>query len=131
MAKNEPDAGKFDDQLELNLQAWKEHAQERPLRLLVCGLGGVGKSTLVNRLLQLGNEKWAEEGMHGKATTSVVSKYERTTERGIKVCLFDTPGFNDVELSDEEVVAMILKETEAQTEGKLDLVLFCLRVIPK
>ena len=108
--------------LEMYLQAWKEHAQHRPLRLLVCGCRGAGKSALVNHLLQL---KEAKEGFGGAITTSVVSKYEGTTERGIKVCIFDTPGFGDV-LSDEKIIAMMLKETESQTKGKLDLVLFCL-----
>ena len=71
--------------------------------------------------------RWLEpkEGFGGAITTSVVSKYEGTTERGIKVCIFDTPGFGDV-LSDEKIIAMMLKETESQTKGKLDLVLFCL-----
>ena len=105
------------------LRTWKEKSQGRPLRLLVCGLKGVGKSALVNRLLQLeDSEKWAEENTFGEATTSVVSKYERTTERGIKICLFDTPGFGDIHLSDEEIVAKMAKKTE----GKLDLVLYCI-----
>ena len=108
----------------MHLQAWKEHARDRPLRLLVCGLGGAGKSALVNRLLQLGSgdEKWAEEGMMAKHTTSTVSKYERTTERGIKVCIFDTPGFDDISLSDEEILGMIRKESES----KLEIVLYCI-----
>ena len=101
-----------------HLQAWKEHAQERPLRLLVCGLQGTGKSTLVNRLLQLKDEKWAEEGRGGEAT-AYVTKYERTTERGIKVCIF---GFGDVKISDEEVI----HKMDKVTERKLDLVLYCI-----
>ena len=124
------DADNFDDEdmisdseLKEHLEAWKEAAKGRPLRVLVCGLGGVGKSTLVNRLLQLKkNEKWAEEGRIGGATTSVVSKHERTTERGIKVCLFDTPGFDDVDMSNEEIVAMM----ESETESRLDIVFYCI-----
>ena len=90
---------------------------------MICGLGGVGKSTLINRLLQLRpDEKWAKEGRKGSATTSIVSKFERTTERGIKVCLFDTPGFDDVDMSNEEIIAMM----ENETEKRLDMVFYCI-----
>ena len=124
MDESEADAGKTDSEpeLQLQLQTWKKHVQEIPLRLLVCGLGGVGKSTLVNRLLQLGDEKWAEEGDCGKATTSVVSKYERTTEKGIKVCIFDSPGFSDIDLSDKDIIDMVKKKTE----GKIHLLIYCI-----
>ena len=122
-AENPHEDTTLDNELKEHLEAWKEAAKERPLRVLVCGLGGVGKSTLVNRLLQLkDNEKWAEEGRSGGATTSVVSKHERTTERGIKVCLFDTPGFDDVDMSNEKIVAMM----ETETEKKLDMVFYCI-----
>ena len=112
-----------DDELRMHLEAWKEAAKDRPLRVLICGRGGVGKSTLVNRLLQLKpTEQWAKEGRSGGKTTSIVSKYERTTERGIKVCLFDTPGFDDVDMSNEEILAMM----ENETEKKLDMVFYCI-----
>lgn len=81
------------------------------------------KSTLINRLLQLKpDENWAEEGRRGGATTSVISKYERTMEHGAKVCLFDTPGFDDVDMSNEEIIVMMEKETEK----KLDMVFYCI-----
>lgn len=112
-----------DNDLKKHLEEWGEVARERPIRVMVCGLGGVGKSTLVNKLLQLEEgEKWAEEGLQGGATTSVISKHERTTKRGIKVCLFDTPGFDDVNLENEEIIAMMEKETE----NKLDIIFYCL-----
>ena len=105
------------------LKAWKKIARKTPLRVMVCGLGGVGKSTLVNTLLQLeGNDKQAQAGKKGKATTLVVSKHEKTTKSGIKVCFFDTPGLDDPELDDDEIVARMEKETGKE----LDIVFYCL-----
>ena len=107
------------------LQAWRKHAEDRPLRLLICGQGGAGKSTLINHLLKLKGKDCAEEGMGGKYKTSFVSMYEGTTERGIKLSIFDTPGLGDVHFRDEKVVAMMLQETKAKTKSELDLVIFC------
>ena len=104
------------------LQAWRKSSQDRPLRVLVCGLGGVGKSTLINRLLQLEGERQAEEGIWGRATTAAVSKYETTTKSGVKVCVFDTPGFGDINIRDETAIAMM----EDKTEKKLDMVFYCI-----
>ena len=91
----------LDDDIKRHMEEWKKVAEERPLRIIVCGLGGVGKSTPINRLLQLEEgEKWAEEGRSGGATTSVVMKFEKITKSGIKICLFDTPGFGDIDITD-------------------------------
>ena len=102
------------------LLAWKESSQERPLRVLVCGLGGVGKTTLINRLLQLeGDEERGKE----ETTTTAVLKYETTTTKtGVKVCIFDTPGFNNADMRDETIIAMM----EDKTEKKLDMVFYCI-----
>lgn len=105
------------------LNAWHQKARGRPLRVMVCGMGGAGKSTLINNFLQLDSDDGrAEVGMSGRATTTVVSKYEKKTKSGISVCLFDTPGFDDTEMSNEEIVAKMAIETEK----KLDIVLYCL-----
>jgi small GTP-binding protein len=113
----------LDDDVKRHMEEWKKVAQERPLRVMVCGLGGVGKSTLINRLLQLEEgEKWAEEGMTGGATTSVVTKFEKVTKSGIKICLFDTPGFGDIDITDEKIIAMMEKETDK----KLDVFFYCI-----
>jgi predicted GTPase len=106
------------------LKIWKEMATNTPLRVMVCGLGGAGKSTLINTLLHLegDDEQLAEAGKRAKATTLVVSKHEKTTKSGIKVCFFDTPGLGDPDLDDDEIVARMEKETEK----KLDIVFYCL-----
>ena len=104
------------------LQAWRKSSQERPLRVLICGLGGVGKSTLINGLLQLEGKERAIEGIRGGATTTVVSKYETTTKTGVKVCLFDSPGFGDVDIRDETTIAMM----EDKTDKKLDMIFYCI-----
>ena len=113
----------LDDDIKRHMEEWKKVAEERPLRVMVCGLGGVGKSTLINRLLQLeGGEKWAEEGRSGGATTSVVMQFEKITKSGIKICLFDTPGFGDIDITDEKIIAMMEKETEK----RLDVFFYCI-----
>lgn len=104
------------------LQAWRKSSQERPLRVLICGQGGVGKSTLINQLLQLEGEGRAEEGIKGGAMTTAVSKYETTTKSGVKVCLFDSPGFGDVDIKDETTIAMMVHKTEK----KLDMFFYCI-----
>lgn len=105
------------------LEQWKDASQDRPPRIMVCGRGGIGKSTLINRLLKLTDEaKQAREGLEGRLTTSGVQSYEKINERGIKICLFDTPGFGDPNLNNTDIIAMM----ERETKKNLDLVLYCI-----
>ena len=107
------------------LKTWREVAMEKPLRIMICGLGGSGKSTLVNHLLQLDpGEKWAEEGLSGTRTTTVVRSYEKKIKHGINVLLFDTPGLDDIDpsLSNNDIVTMMKKETNE----KVHLVFYCI-----
>ena len=107
---------------QIDMDAWRQAAKGKQLRVLISGLGGVGKSTLINQLLRLKQEgERAKEG-RGGATTFVVSKHERTTEKGMKVCLFDAPGFGDLDIEDEDIIAMMEKETEK----RLDVVFYCI-----
>ena len=96
---------------------------ESPLRIMICGLSGAGKSTLVNHLLQLEEgEKWAEEGRKGGINTATIRGYEKNTKRGIKVSLFDTPGFEDPDLSSDGIIKM-MKE---KTNNEVHLVFYCI-----
>ena len=112
----------IDNDMKRHMEDWKKVAQERPLRVMVCGLGGVGKTTLINHLLQLEGEKMWAHMQRSIGPTSVVTKFECTAKRGIKVCLFETSGFHDVNISNEMTIAMMEKETEK----KLDVVFYCI-----
>ena len=103
-------------------------------KIMVAGLGGVGKSTLVNRLFGLGEEESvAEEGCSGKATTKVVKRYRHQLKNGVEAIIFDTPGFDDPGINEYRILAdMQLKseekekkeEKEEEKEG-VDLLLYC------
>ena len=90
---------------------------------MICGNGGTGKSTLLNQLMKFEKpEEKAKEGRRGRATTTIVEKFEKTTVRGLKVCIFDAPGFDDMKTTNEEIIAMV----ENATESKLDLAFYCI-----
>ena len=107
----------------LDLQEWKNISTERPLRIMVAGLGGVGKSTLVNRLFGLGEkESVAEEGCRGEATTEVVRRYHHKLKNGVVAIIFDTPGFDDPDMNEHRIIA----DMKLKTEAKLDVILYCI-----
>ena len=90
---------------------------------MVAGLGGAGKSTLVNRLFGQA-ENVAKEGCAGQMTTQAVRRYNHTLKNGVKAIIFDTPGFDDPDIQEHRIIA----EVKSETEGKLDLVIYCLSI---
>ena len=105
------------------MEPWEMSGKEKSLRLLICGLGGVGKSALVNHFFPMKDyEKPAEEGRMGGATLPVASMHERSTDSGVHMYLCDTPGFDSTSMSNEDVIAMM----ENETGGRIDAVLYCI-----
>ena len=101
---------------------WKEASKRRPTRIMIAGLGGVGKSTLLNRLFGLDvNENVANEGCSGKATTEAVRRYDHKLKNNVEAIIYDTPGFGDTDIEEHRIVA----EMKLKTEGILDLLLYC------
>lgn len=107
---------------QVDMDAWKKAAEGRQLRILIAGLGGVGKSTLINQLLGLKEDSERAKEGRGGATTVVVSKHGRTTKQGMKVSILDTPGFGDLDIEDEDIIAMM----ESETERNLDVIFYCI-----
>lgn len=98
-----------------------------PLRIMVVGLGGTGKSALVNRLFGLSQEEnIAEEGSGycAKATTEAVNCYYHELLNGVEAIIFDTPGFDNADISEHQKYT----DMKLKTEGKVDLMLYCVSV---
>ena len=112
----------LDAEREALVQQWKKSSNERPLKFLVAGRGGVGKSSLVNNLLELdrSSDKGAREGFTGSATTQAVCKHTGS-KHGIKVIAYDTPGFQDLQLTEEGIIAELVEKTDSM----VDVCLYC------
>uniref|UniRef100_A0A1X7UYE7 AIG1-type G domain-containing protein n=1 Tax=Amphimedon queenslandica TaxID=400682 RepID=A0A1X7UYE7_AMPQE len=93
--------------------------KKEPVNILVMGIAGSGKSTLVNGLL---GKKVAQTGGGGTPVTGDTKGY-RGEARGIQLNVYDSVGFGDCEgRTNKNVVSKIAKA------GQFHLILVCVRM---
>ncbi|WP_025728126.1 YcjF family protein [Atopobacter phocae] len=98
-----------------------------PLRIMVAGKTGVGKSTLINSLFR---ENLATTGMGQPVTQHL----ERIEKKGVPMILYDTRGLELNENIDElfeQELQEVLTENKANHFEKLHLVYYCINAQSK
>ena len=98
-----------------------------PPRIMVTGLGGTGKSSLVKRLFELEESVAEERCGGGTATTLSVQCHHHQLKNGNQLILFDTPGFDDPEIGEHRIIA----DMKLKTDGYVDLLLYCISLEKK
>ena len=88
---------------------------------MVTGRIRQGKSKLVNSLI---GKVAAKEGVGPRSVTHNIESFTQDIQ-GVQVTLVDTPGFSDLNKSDDNIVSEIGKEIG---DEPIDLILFCVRM---
>jgi GTP-binding protein EngB required for normal cell division len=96
---------------------WYDAAERREITLVAVGRYGAGKSTLIRNMLRL-----EEDTPHAQNEARVYT----VMAGDVKVKLIDTPGFGRSDDSDIEILA----ELQETTEGKADMLLYCVSLLP-
>lgn len=84
-----------------------ENCYSKPIEMVVFGQAGVGKSSLINFLM---NKEVAYVGHDDTGTTNV--NYYETHQYGFDFKIFDTPGLFDSTNSDQEIMRTIIKDAK-------------------
>ena len=103
-------------------------AENKEMTMVVVGLAGEGKSTLVNSLLLMDpdSEEAAETNDEGLSVSRKVRCYTKARD-GAKVKIWDTPGLQDSKTVDQEKV---IKQLRKEAGEDVDLFLFCVKYSP-
>ena len=96
----------------------KDWTEERPVRILITGKTGTGKSAVINGIV--GNEVTEEGGGLKRCTTEV--KPIAVSYNGVKMVIWDTPGLQDT--TDTNYI----QKMQNEGCGDADLVLYCTRM---
>ena len=96
-------------------------SRQQTLKLVVIGEAGQGKSTLINGLL---GQEVANEGATFKAGTPEI-KYYHLNQNGVRIEIWDTPGFGMGSVEEDEKMVETLRQTKCYPH---DLALFCFRM---
>ena len=97
---------------------WLEN--RKSMEILITGRTGTGKSTLVNALV---GKRMAPTGSDLQINTKYVTSYEATTNEGMKIVVWDSPGLED-NSEDEERYLREMKENCSN----VDIIIYCLDV---
>ena len=62
---------------------------------------------------------------HSTSTTTEVKLYQKSVN-GIEVQIIDTPGLAATDVSEAKIIA----ELQAESEGKADMLLYCISILP-
>ena len=112
-----------DDELLLSFQVeinrYLNSPQRVPLKIVTVGQGRVGKSTLINNILNLQGDNEAKAEWSANPVTRGVTEYSNVVN-GVPICMYDTPGLMDDGIDEKEVI----KDIRDQTQGSISLLLY-------
>ena len=107
------------------LNSWLTSTKRSEITLVTAGKSGSGKSSLIASMLGLEGEN-APKINHSPSSVSVeVEIFERQIN-GITLRIVDTPGMGASDVEE----AGIISELQKATQGKADMLLYCVSMLP-